>query len=228
MLSWTPPEVDNGSAVTSYSLYELSSGVWSLRAALGGQATSHLLEGLELGSMHRYRLRASNLIGEGAGVETEAQVADVPSQTTALSIKEGVHNITLTWSSPITDGGAAISAYVVYRAEGLGPFQILAMLAPSEHRFIDQGLTENITYRYMITAMNAMGTGPGSDLAQAAALPDPVPAGGTTEKNWIAAYQQALVGATAMIAAVVIIGAFLLSRASKKRKGRDGPKGGKL
>jgi hypothetical protein len=125
----------------------------------------------------------------------EFSVADVPGQPETLLIKEGVHNITFAWSTPATNGGAAISSYVIYRSEGGGAFRIIAIVPASVHALLDGGLTANVTYRYYVAAMNVMGTGISSNMAQATALPTPVSDGGhlTVAKNWADDYQGALV-----------------------------------
>ena len=59
---------------------------------------------------------------------------------------------------------------------------------------IDEGLKANVTYRYYIAAMNAMGSGPTSNIAQATALPplDPDAGQSPTTKNWLGSYQGVL------------------------------------
>jgi hypothetical protein len=183
-----------------------------------------MIRGLGLGSHHTYLVRAFNAVGEGAGRTVSVDIADVPSAPVIVSVKAGVRNVTLVWSLPSDDGGATIMEYVIYRAEGLGPFQIIAILSPAQFQYLDSGLAANVTYRYMVAAMNEMGTGHGSDVAQATALPDALPVeGGAVERNWMATYGGAIVGMSSVVIALAFIIGFLLLRASRTKRKDDKP-----
>lgn len=155
----------------------------------------HIIHNLPPASTHRYQIRAENSVGEGPGRIVEFTVADVPDRPAISTIKEGVHNVTLAWSAPSSDGGAPISTYVIYRSEGGGAFKVIALVPASVRSLLDAGLTANVTYRYYVAAMNVMGTGAISDVAQATVLPMLSPDTGHSPvaKNWAGTYQGALV-----------------------------------
>jgi alpha-tubulin suppressor-like RCC1 family protein len=72
----------------------------------------------------------------------------------------------LSWSPPALNGGAAISAYRIYRADqGSSP---IATVGGTVTSYIDTGLTDSTTYSYTVKAVNAEGEGP---LASASATP---------------------------------------------------------
>jgi len=194
LISWTPPLEDNGSAVIGYWVYEMTGDQWTRSAWFDSTTLDYVVSGLAPASHHLYMVRAENLVGEGPGATVEFTAPDVPGQPSILSIKEGVRNITLAWTTPPSDGGAAISSYVVYRSEEGAPFRVIAIVPSPVHDLLDDGLTANSTYRYYVTAMNVMGTGPISQVAQATALPVPEQGGGhsTVTKSWESTYGGAL------------------------------------
>jgi hypothetical protein len=122
------------------------------------------------------------------------------------TIRGDAQNITIGWSTPSVDGGAPITAYVIYRSEDGGPFRIIALVPSSVHSFLDEGLTVNVTYRYHVRAMNVMGTGAESFMAQATVLPVPDQDTGqsTVNKNWAGTFQDAL-----MLSGTVAVGLFM-------------------
>jgi fibronectin type 3 domain-containing protein len=193
-ISWTAPDEDNGSSILRYSVYEWIGEEWTLTARLEPSTNYLIVRNLAPASTHLYQVRAENSVGEGPGGMVEFEVADLPSEPRIATISQGVQNVTLSWHAPSDDGGTAISAYVVYRSEGGAAFRIAAIVPASVRHMLDEGLKANVTYRYYIAAMNAMGSGPTSNIAQATALPpfDPDAGQSTTTKNWAGTYQGVL------------------------------------
>ncbi|MEM0449175.1 MAG: fibronectin type III domain-containing protein [Methanomassiliicoccales archaeon] len=229
IMSWSQPEEDNGSAILGYRIYEKIDGVWILTRELGANVTECILEFLALGSFHEYQLRAFNEVGEGTGVGAIIRVPDVPNKPEILLVKGGWKNVTLIWSEPSNDGGAPILEYVVYRAIELGPFQIVAILSSHQFKFIDAGLMPNVTYRYIVAAMNEMGTGIPSEIAQATVLSDPsLGEGRAMEKSWVGEYGGAIIGGGGVILLTILIIGIWLIRASKRDSKNDEDKGVQL
>jgi fibronectin type 3 domain-containing protein len=206
LISWTPPLEDNGSAIIGYWVYEWIREQWTRSFWFDASTYDYVVHGLAPASHHLYLVRAVNQVGEGPGKTVEFTAPDVPGQPSTLTIKEGVHNITIGWSTPSSDGGTKISTYVIYRSEEGAPFRIIILVPASVHSFLDEGLTANSTYRYYVKAMNVMGTGASSDVAQATVLPIPNQDGGhsTVTKNWAGTYQGALI-----LSGTVVVGLFL-------------------
>jgi fibronectin type 3 domain-containing protein len=221
LISWTPPLEDNGSAVNGYWMYEWIGEQWIRSLWFDASTQGYVVHGLAAASHRLYMVRAVNQVGEGPGKTVEFTAPDVPSQPSMLMIKEGVHNITIGWSTPSSDGGAAITTYVIYRSEEGGPFRIVALVPASVHSFLDEGLTSNETYRYYVKAMNVMGTGTSSNVAQATVLPVPDQDGGhsTVTKNWSSTYQGALIlSGTVMVGLLLTLMLYYFYR----RKGGSG------
>jgi fibronectin type 3 domain-containing protein len=221
LISWTPPIEDNGSAIIGYRVYEWAGERWGQSVWFNASTKDYVVRNLAPASHHLYIVRAVNQVGEGPGKEVELTAPDVPGKPSITRVMEGVHNITIEWSTPSSDGGAPISTYVIYRSEEGGPFRIIALLPSSVHYFLDEGLSANSTYRYYVKGMNVMGAGASSDVAQATALPVPSYDGGrsTVTKNWAETYQSALIlSGVTMISLSFMLALYVFYR----RKGGSG------
>ena len=82
--------------------------------SLTGITYSHT--GLAAGTTKHYRVRAHNSAGPGAwsavdSATTAAAAVTVPDAPTGLSATPGDEQVTLSWTAPANDGGAAIMRY---------------------------------------------------------------------------------------------------------------------
>jgi parallel beta-helix repeat protein len=173
-LTWEPPLFDGFSPVTQYSVFrEDSLGVEILLATLGVEF-EYSDSGLTNGVTFTYRVSAINSIGEGCKSDDAiATPATLPGPPQGLSANAGIEEITLVWSSPSDDGGAAITNHVLYRGTTSGGETFLITLGDSTI-YLDFGLTSGQDYYYKVSSVNAMGEGPLSNEASANPL-DPPP-----------------------------------------------------
>jgi fibronectin type 3 domain-containing protein len=82
-----------------------------------------------------------------------------PGPPTLTSATAGSGGIGLIWTAPASDGGSALTGFRVYRATGNGPVTLLADLGLVDS-YTDAGVTAGTTYRYQVSAVNAVGEGP--------------------------------------------------------------------
>jgi len=71
--------------------------------------------------------------------------------------------VTLQWISPLDDGGSPITNYTVYRGPNAGSLTELVELG-AVLNYVNTGLTNGQTYFYAVSATNALGEGPMSDV----------------------------------------------------------------
>jgi PKD repeat protein len=98
-----------------------------------------------------------------ASVTIKASAITVPGAPTKLTAIAGSGKIVLHWVAPSSDGGAAITAYEVFRGTSSGTETDLTSGNCSDLAAVltctDTGLTNGKTYYYYVIAANPIGTG---------------------------------------------------------------------
>ncbi|MEO9822604.1 MAG: fibronectin type III domain-containing protein [Paracoccaceae bacterium] len=108
-----------------------------------------------------YAVRAMS--DEAGSTITIAAQPTIPGQVTGLTVTSGDTQNTLNWAAPI-DGGSPLTDYVIEVDSGAG-FDTLADGTGVGTSFVHNGLTNDTTYSYRVSAQNANGTGPVSNVA---------------------------------------------------------------
>lgn len=87
-----------------------------------------------------------------------AEVPDAPVSVTAVP---GPGLVTVSWSAPAWDGGAAITKYTVTIVASAAPTQAVVISAwPAPETAIITGLANGTAYAFYVSASNRVGTGP--------------------------------------------------------------------
>jgi len=82
--------------------------------------------------------------------------ATAPGAPTKVSAKAGDASATLTWTAPSSDGGAAITGYIIKPSRGT------AVKVGDVTSDILTGLSNGTAYSFTVSAVNSAGTGPSS------------------------------------------------------------------
>jgi hypothetical protein len=117
-LSWTAP-ADNGSPITDYVIQRRISTQTNYTTVNDGasSATTYVNTGLVDGTSYVYRIAAVNLRGVGtysydsAVVIPGANPPNAPTNLAATIVNDT--GVSLTWTTPTDNGGAAITSYIV-------------------------------------------------------------------------------------------------------------------
>ncbi|SDN38171.1 Carboxypeptidase regulatory-like domain-containing protein [Cryobacterium flavum] len=174
-VTWTAPN-NGGSALTGYTvrLFDGSTPV----ATKTTEATTVSFTGLTRGIAYTADVTAANTIGSGdASAKSKARtiplavpgVPDAPTLT-ALSATE----IAMAWTTPVDDGGSAITGYRVnlYQGSALVSFQ---KTDADTLTFAFTGLTRATAYTAEVVALNAIGGQEASERSAAASTAATVP-----------------------------------------------------
>ncbi|MGY1688745.1 fibronectin type III domain-containing protein [Geodermatophilus sp. SYSU D01105] len=171
---WTAPAA-NGSPITSYTIRAYRGTVWVRTVTVAATARATTLTGLANGSAHRFTVTAVNGVGTGRASALSAAVTPrtVPSAPRVGTPTAGRGAAVVRWTAPATDGGSAITGYVVraYR----GSVWVRTVTVPATARATTlTGLANGSAHRFTVTAVNAVGTGAVSGYS-AAVTPRTVP-----------------------------------------------------
>lgn len=162
---------DNGAPISTYE-YRLDGGAWT---SAGTSSEPFGISGLTTGTTYVVEVRARNSVGAGAAsapvAATPRTVPGAPRSVVATGTDASAQ---LSWTPPSSDGGAAISDYVVqYATSASGPFTTFADGTSANTSATVSGLVNGSEYVFRVAAVNAAGTGSSSPLASTTPLAAP-------------------------------------------------------
>ena len=181
-LTWTAPAQNGGSAITDYAV-EFSDDAgesWSTFADAVSTTASATVTGLTNGTSYWFRVSASNALGTGApsthvvAVPWEVLSPSAPRDLAVTSVQ--LTSIGLSWTAPTTDGGAAITDYVVdYSSDSGSSWTTFTDVVSTLRSTTVTGLTSGVRYVFRVSAVNSVGRGTASSSTTAVAPGVPGP-----------------------------------------------------
>ena len=181
-MSWQAPIQTGGATITAYDLRHIRSdasskadGNWTLvsRVWTGAGALSHTLNSLTGGVRYDVQVRAVNSAGDGpwstTRTGTPTAAANAPgAPRNLIATGNGPTRIDLSWSTPLNDGGAAVTGYrIEFSTDRIAWSGLLSNSGSTISAYSHSGLTAGSTRYYRVSAMNSAGTGPPSNIAEA-------------------------------------------------------------
>ena len=179
-LSWQAPSSDGGAAITSYDIYRGTSpggeGGTPL-TIVGGSASSFSDMSVTNGETYYYTVRAANSAGAGPqsneATATPSSPVTPPSAPTGLAASAvSASQIDLSWTTPSSNGGSAITGYEIERSSDSGSTwnEVSANTGSTSTTYSDGGLPPGTTFEYRVFAINSAGPSQPSNTASATTL----------------------------------------------------------
>lgn len=157
-LTWNAPSSDGGSTITEYDIYRSTSN--SIPSSLSFTTTSTTFEDTSVtsGVTYYYWVTARNSVGEGSAAGP-AVIGAMSTPSAPQSVNGELQNgsVFLSWAEPSSDGGAAITQYVIYR--GVMESNLVQIGTATELTYNDTNTVKGNTYYYAISAINEVGEG---------------------------------------------------------------------
>ena len=149
-VAFTPPTVNNGAAVTSYTVTSTPGGITAT-----GSASPINVTGLTSATAYTFTVTATNSAGTSAPSSASNQItsdATVPgAPTIGATVKLSSTSARVAFTAPASTGGASISSYTVSSTPG----NIIATGATSPITI--NGLTPATAYTFKVVATNFVG-----------------------------------------------------------------------
>lgn len=174
-LSWDAPLGDGGSALNNYIVYRSEDGGQTYTAITTTTSRSYTDNSVSTGTIYRYFVSATNANGESGGSNN---VVALPlgqiTEPTNVAATTDSFEVTLTWNSPVDDGGIPVTNYTVYRNES-GNFIPIAKTDGSTFQYVDRDVINGFEYQYQVTASNLYNESAPSSIVTALPKGEPLP-----------------------------------------------------
>lgn len=158
-LIWNAPASDGGSPITNYKILRGTAPGDESEVATVADVRTFTDTGRDNGVRYYYQVTAKSAIGDGPPSNevsaTPATTPDPPEDVRALA---GDARITIQWSGPGFNGGAPVTNYRIYRGTTSGGTSLYKTVGAVDS-YSDEGLTNGVTYYYVVSAVNRVGEG---------------------------------------------------------------------
>jgi hypothetical protein len=162
-VSWSTP-FDGGSAITGYAVTSTPGGITVLVDVAAGKTTA-VVAGLTNAKAYTFIVVATNKLGTSKPSAPSNAVTPIgaPLAPTDVVAKRGNAQSLVSWKAPASDGGSAITEYVVTSSPGA----LTATATAAASSIAVAGLTNGTSYTFTVVAKNAKGTSPPSTASNA-------------------------------------------------------------
>lgn len=162
-LTWTAPAA-NGGTISDYTIqYSSDSGAtWTTFSDTVSATASVTVTDLTNGTAYVFRVAATNEAGLGAYSTSSAARTPVgaPGAPTNVAGVAASAQVSLTWTAPTSNGGSAITDYVIrYSSNNGSTWTAFTDTVSTSTSVTVTGLTNGTPYVFSVAAKNTVGTG---------------------------------------------------------------------
>jgi hypothetical protein len=162
MVSWLAPSSDGGAAVTDYVIQsrQLGTSEWSTFPDGTSTSLAASVTGLTNGTSYQFRIAAQNAAGLGPWSDIVLEAPAIrPTVPRSVVGRPEDGEVVISWLPPVSNGGAAITDYVIqYRRKGTAAWSVFPDAVSTVSSTPVTGLTNGTSYQFRVAARNAMGT----------------------------------------------------------------------
>lgn len=161
----TPGAANDGRALSNYAVqYSPDGNTWTTYTRTPASTNPSItVPSLTNGTGYQFKVAAVSLAGASSYSTPSASVTPrtLPGGPTGVTGTPGNGQVAVTWSAPGSDGGAAISDYIVEWRESAGPgaWTTFADGISTATAATVTGLTIGTAYDFRVAAVNVTGTG---------------------------------------------------------------------
>jgi chitodextrinase len=160
-LNWSPPASDGGATISDYVIQRSQDRTtWSTVRDGVSTTRSHTVTGLTNGTRYWFRVAARNTAGRGAWSPLVAVTPRaVPTAPPAVTAAPASRSVTLRWSRPLSNGGAAIADYVIQRSPNRTTWSTVRDGVSTARSHTVTRLRNGTRYWFRVAARNSAGRG---------------------------------------------------------------------
>jgi len=175
-VAWTAPADNGGSPILHYDVAHTSDdSTWVADDTTATTETT--ITNLIDGTQYRVRIRAVNVLGSGPWVTSDPRVAPrvpaAPSAPRSPGATAGDGSLSVSWATPLDDGGRAVTTYAVESSTDDSTWTSRGTVAGTSTTI--GSLANGQAYSIRIAAINVIGQGPWATTSGTPTAPPPPP-----------------------------------------------------
>ncbi len=168
-LYWSTPIDTGGSAISSYRIEQSTDGGTTYSVVRNNPVSlrSATLGSLTGGIEHLFRVSAINSAGPGSPVIVRAtpRAASAPSAPRFLNGSVSFESATLSWNSPLSNGGRSITEYRIEKSDDSGTSWTQVATTTWSRRYVTIApLAGGVQVQFRVIAVNSVGGGTPSNV----------------------------------------------------------------
>jgi hypothetical protein len=160
-VTFTAPAPNGGPTITSYTATSSPGGFTGTLSGAGSGTIT--VSGLTNGTAYTFTVTATNVNGTSSASAASNSVTPrtVSGAPTSLTATAGNNQVALTWTAPTSDGGSAITDYLIQYSTGGGYTTFSDGISTTASTTVT-GLVNGTAYTFRVIATNAAGNGSAS------------------------------------------------------------------